>query len=85
MTENRSLNQLTHSGEGGLGRNPAGDQRLNQHRLATSVGNSNKLSVLTDMHEDARETTRLDDFIGSLPIRKIELLKIHVGKLPNSM
>lgn len=51
----------------GLGRNPAGDQRLNQQRFPTSVGNSNKLAVFTDTHEDATEITRLDDFIGSLP------------------
>lgn len=54
-------------GRRGLGRSPAGDQCLNQQRLPTSVGNSSKLSVFTDTHEDATETTRLDDFIGSLP------------------
>lgn len=67
VTENRSLNQLTHGGEGGLGRNPTGDQRLNQQRRPTSAGNTNTLSVFTNTHEDSPETTRLDDFIGCLP------------------
>lgn len=54
-------------GVGELGRNPAGDQRLNQQRLPTSVGNRSKLSTFTETHEDATEITRLDYFIGSLP------------------